>query len=93
MVAFFLVLACVLDSQAGISLLGEVNRATPVDNHRGRGAAIAGFERIVQEPDRRVSHLRQIKSYLNLSEDRDPSPHQILPVEIGTRGGKLITLT
>ena len=31
------------DSQAGISLLGEVNRATPVDNQRRRGAAIAGF--------------------------------------------------
>ena len=31
------------DSQARISLLGEVNRATPVDNLRRRGAAIAGF--------------------------------------------------
>jgi hypothetical protein len=27
----------------GLSLLGEVNRATPVDNQRGRGVAIAGF--------------------------------------------------
>ena len=87
MVAFFLVLACVLDSQAGISLLGEVNRATPVDNHRGRGAAIAGFERVVQEPDRRVSHLRQIKSYLNLSEDRDPSPHQVVIRASGAPSG------
>jgi hypothetical protein len=31
------------DSQARISLLGEVGRATPVDNLRRRGAAIAGF--------------------------------------------------
>jgi hypothetical protein len=27
----------------GLSLLGEVDRATPVDNQRSRGAAIAGF--------------------------------------------------
>jgi hypothetical protein len=27
----------------GLSLLGEVDRATPVDNQRGRGAAIVGF--------------------------------------------------
>jgi hypothetical protein len=27
----------------GLSLLGEVDRATLVDNQRGRGAAIAGF--------------------------------------------------
>jgi hypothetical protein len=27
----------------GLSLLGEVDRVTPVDNQRGRGAAIAGF--------------------------------------------------
>jgi hypothetical protein len=31
------------DSQAWISLLGEVGRATPIDNLRRRGAAIAGF--------------------------------------------------
>jgi hypothetical protein len=31
------------DSQAMISLLGEVGRATPVDNLRRRGAVIAGF--------------------------------------------------
>jgi hypothetical protein len=31
------------DLQARISLLGEVGRATPVDNLRRRGAAIAGF--------------------------------------------------
>jgi hypothetical protein len=30
------------DSQSGISLLGEVGRAMPVDNLRRRGAAIAG---------------------------------------------------
>jgi hypothetical protein len=27
----------------GLSLLGEVDRATPVDNQRSRGAVIAGF--------------------------------------------------
>jgi hypothetical protein len=27
----------------GLSLLGEVDRVTPVDNQRGRGATIAGF--------------------------------------------------
>ena len=44
MVAFFLVLACVLRfAGKDFSLLGEVNRATPVDNQRRRGAAIAGF--------------------------------------------------
>ena len=32
------------DSLAGISLRGEVNRVCTVDNQRGRGAAIAGFE-------------------------------------------------
>ena len=31
------------DSQARISLLGDVDRACTVDNHRRRGAAIAGF--------------------------------------------------
>ena len=31
------------DSQARISLLGEVNRLRTVDNLRRRGAAIAGF--------------------------------------------------
>jgi len=39
----FLFLLVFFDSQARISLLGEVNRATPVDNQRRRGAAIAGF--------------------------------------------------
>ena len=39
----FLFLLVFFDSQARISLLGEVDRATPVDNQRRRGAAIAGF--------------------------------------------------
>jgi hypothetical protein len=39
----------------GLSLLGEVNHATLVDNQRGHGAAIAGFQsRVVQKPDRIV---------------------------------------
>ena len=37
------------DSQAGISLLGKVDRATPVDNQRRRGAAIAGFRTCCSE--------------------------------------------
>jgi hypothetical protein len=40
----------------GLSLLGEVDYATPVDNQRGRGAVIAGFQsRVVWKPDRIVS--------------------------------------
>jgi len=60
----FLFLLVFFDSQAGISLLGEVNRATPVDNQRRRGAAIAGFGTCCSEagsicvkppPNRRLS--------------------------------------
>ena len=37
----FYSLACVLDSLAGDSLLGEVNRVGTVDNHRSSGIVIA----------------------------------------------------
>jgi hypothetical protein len=40
---FSLFLLVFFDSQARISLLGEVGRAMLVDNLRRRGAAIAGF--------------------------------------------------
>ena len=74
MVAFFLVLACVLRfAGKGLSLLGEVDRASTVDNQRRRGAAIARFQdRVVRKPDRIVSRLHQIESYQNLSEDQEP---------------------
>jgi hypothetical protein len=40
----------------GLSLLGEVDRATPVDNQRVHGAAIAGFQsQVVRKSDRIVS--------------------------------------
>jgi hypothetical protein len=43
-------------SQAGISLLGEVNRiVTTVDNQRSCGAKIAGFEFADLKPDRCVA--------------------------------------
>jgi hypothetical protein len=38
-----------LDSQAKISLLGEVDHARTVDNLRRRGAAIAGFRTCCSE--------------------------------------------
>jgi hypothetical protein len=39
----FLFLLVFFDSQAGISLLGEVSHARTADNLRRRGAVIAGF--------------------------------------------------
>ena len=45
---FFLVLACVLRSQSGISLLGEVNLVRDlVDNQRSCGAKIARFDLLI----------------------------------------------
>ena len=53
--------------QAGISLLGEVNLVRDsVDNQRGCGAKIAGFD---LKPDRCVI-LRHNDSYHHLTEDR-----------------------
>ena len=45
----FLFLLVFFDSQARIRLLGEVDRASPVDNQRRRGAAIAGFKTCCSE--------------------------------------------
>ena len=45
----FLFLLVFFDSQARISLLGEVDRASPVDNQWRRGAAIAGFRTCCSE--------------------------------------------
>ena len=61
------------DSQARISLLGEVNYATPVDNQRRRGAAIAGF-RIVLFGSRIDLRLVSTKSRVifELTENRAP---------------------
>ena len=51
-------------SQAGISLLGEVNRlGDMVDNLRSRGAKIAGFGSLDLKPDRCVM-LEQNDSYI-----------------------------
>ena len=48
LIAFFLVLACVLVAQAGISLLGKVNLVRDsVDNQRSYGAKIAGFDLLI----------------------------------------------
>jgi hypothetical protein len=59
-------------SQAGISLLGEVNRiVTMVDNQRSCGAKIAGFEFADLKPDRCVA-LRPKRVILHLTEDRAP---------------------
>jgi len=45
--------------------------ATPVDNQRRRGVAIAGFsDRVVEKLDRFVPRFHEIKSYQNLLEDR-----------------------
>ena len=47
----FLFLLVFFDSQARISLLGEVDRASPVDNQRRRGAATAGFRTCCSEAE------------------------------------------
>ena len=58
-------------AQAGISLLGKVNRIhVSVDKQRSCGTKIAGFD---LKPDRCVI-LRHNDSYLYLMEDRDPVP-------------------
>jgi hypothetical protein len=44
----------------------------PVDNQRGRGAAIAGFRAELFESRFKLSWLHQIESYQNLSEDQEP---------------------
>ena len=65
-------------SQAGISLLGEVNRlGDTVDNLRSRGAKIAGFGSLDLKSDRCVV-LHQNDSYHHLMEDQDPRSHQVI---------------
>ena len=51
LIAIFLVLLEFFDSQAMISLLGEVDHAPPVDNQRRRGAAIAGIRTCCSEAE------------------------------------------
>ena len=72
-----------LVSQAGISLLGEVNRfGDTVDNQRSRGAKIAGFGSLDLKSDRCVV-LQQNDSYHHLMEDRDPSfPSEVTPTAV-----------
>jgi hypothetical protein len=61
----------------GLSLLGEVDRATPVDNQRGRGTTITGFRtelfgsRI--ELCRDSTKSRVIKTFQKIG---NPSSHQ-----------------
>ena len=66
-------------AQAGISLLGEVNRlGDTVDNLRSCGAKIAGFGSLDLKPDRCVV-LHQNESYHHLTEDRNLRSHHLVP--------------
>ena len=65
-------------SQAGISLLGKVNRfGDMVDNLRSRGAKIVGFGSLDLKSDQCVV-LHQNDSYQHLTEDWDPCTHQVV---------------
>ena len=68
------------DSQARISLLGEVDRVTPVDNLRRHCAVIAGFGTCRSEAGSNCVATPPNRVILYHTKDRDPISYQVVSV-------------
>ena len=85
----FLFLLVFFDLQANISLLGEVNRAASVHNLWRHGAKVPGFGSLWSEA-RLVCHsLTKSLCILNLTEDQEPVPITVLPIEVNLEAYRL----
>jgi len=71
----FLFLLVFFDSQVRISLLGEVDRAVPLDNQRRRGAKVIGFGSLSSEAGSVCCSPTKSLFILNLTKDQETHPY------------------